>query len=139
METYVQFLNKHWQLSVAFVVISVLILINELINKRQQGKSLTPEQAVASINNDNAKVFDLREATPFKEGHITGSQRVTEKDFDSAKLQKHQDKPIIIVCNRGIQAASVARKLRGKNFSNPMVLQGGIEAWKQANLPLVKK
>lgn len=139
MEQLGRFLQDHWQLSIAFIVISILILLNELINQRKQGKSISPEIAVNFINNNDAIVLDLRNAAAFKAGHIIGAIRISESDFDTPKLSKYKDKDIILVCARGIQAANVANKLRGKEFSNPMVLNGGIEAWKQANLPLIKK
>lgn len=139
MEQLGQFLQNHWQLSVAFVVISILILINELINQRKQGKSVSPEIAVDLINNKNAVVMDLRDAATFKTGHIIGAIRVSENDFETPRFNKYKDKDIILVCARGIQAANLAIKLRSKEFTNPMVLSGGIEAWKQTSLPLIKK
>lgn len=139
MEHLGHFLQNHWQLSVAFVVISVLILINEFLNQRKQGKTVSSEMAIDLINNQNAVVMDLRDAAAFKAGHIIGSMRVSENDFDTPRLTKYKSKDIILVCVRGIQSANLASKLRTKDFTNPMVLSGGIEAWKQANLPLVKK
>ena len=139
MEHLGQFLQNHWQLCVAFVVISILILLNESLNQRKQGKSVSPEMAVDLINNKQAVVMDLRDAAAFKAGHIIGAMRVSENDFDTPRISKYKNKDIILVCVRGVQAASLASKLRTKEYTNPMVLSGGIEAWKQANLPLIKK
>lgn len=134
-----QFIKNHWQLSVALVVISILILINEYLNLRKQGKTISPEKTVDLINNANAVVIDLREPAAFKDGHIISSIRASEADFTTPRFDKYKNKDIILVCNRGIQAANVAKNLRTQGYTNPMVLNGGIEAWKQANLPLVKK
>lgn len=139
MEQLGKFLQNHWQLSIAFIVISILILINELINQRKQGKSISPETAINYINNNDAVVLDLRDAAAFKAGHIIGAIRVSESDFATPKFSKYKNKDIVLVCARGIQAANVATKLRSQDFTNPMVLNGGIEAWRQANLPLIKK
>lgn len=139
MEQFVQFIQNHWQLGVAFVVISILISINELLNLRSQGKSISPEEAVNLINNSNATVIDLRDPVAFKSGHIIGAIRAAEDDFTTPRFNKYKKQDIILVCNRGIQAATLAKKLRSQEYTNPMVLKGGIEAWKQTNLPLVKK
>lgn len=139
MEQFVQFIQSHWQLSVAFVVISSLIGINELLNLRKQGKTISPEEAINLINNANAAIIDLRDPNAFKTGHIIGAIRATEADFSTPRFDKYKNQDIILVCNRGIQAAIVAKNLRSQKFKNPMVLKGGIEAWKQVNLPLVKK
>lgn len=134
-----QFISNHWQLSVAFVIISILIFINEMLNAKKQGKSISPEQAVDLINNENALVVDLRDQVAFKSGHIISSIRASESDFDTAKMHKYKNKTIILVCNRGIQATNLAQKLKKQEYINPMVLSGGIDAWKAANLPLTKK
>lgn len=139
MEQLGQFIKNHWQLGLAFIVISILILINEYLNLRKQGKSISPEKAVDLINNSNVTVMDLRDPTTFQSGHIIGSIRVSEADFTTPRFDKYKKKDIILVCNRGIQAATLAKNLRSKEYTNPMVLNGGIDAWKQANLPLVKK
>lgn len=139
MEQFVQFIQNHWQLGVAFVVISILICINEFLNARKQGKSISPEEAVNLINNANATVIDLRDPNSFKDGHIIGSIRASETDFATPRFSKYKKQDIILVCNRGIQAATLAKNLRAQDYANPMVLRGGIEAWKQTNLPLVKK
>lgn len=134
-----QFIQNHWQLSLAFVIISSLVFINEYLTMKKQGKSLSTEQAINLINNENAVVIDLRDQTMFKTGHIIGSIRASEDDFKSVKMDKYKEKPLILVCTRGIQAANIAKDLRSKNFTNPMILRGGIDAWKEAKLPLVKK
>ncbi len=139
MEQFVQFIQNHWQLGVAFIVISILICINEFLNSRSQGKSITPEEAVNLINNSNAAVIDLRDPAAFKNGHIIGAIRAAEDDFSTPRFNKYKKQDVILVCNRGIQAGALAKTLRAQEYANPMVLKGGIEAWQQASLPLVKK
>ncbi|MDF1757998.1 MAG: rhodanese-like domain-containing protein [Legionellaceae bacterium] len=134
-----QFIQNHWQLSLAFVILSFLVFINEYLEMRKQGKTLSAEQAVELINHENAVVIDLRDPAAFKAGHIIGSIRASEADFETAKMNKYKNKTIILVCNKGIQAAAVAKNIRTKEFTNPMVLNGGIEAWKTASLPIIKK
>lgn len=139
MEHLNEFIVHHWQLFLAFLIVFIIIFINEYLSLQKQGKSLSTDQAVDQINNHDAMVLDLRPLETFKKGHITGSTRATEADFNLPKLQKHKDKPIILVCAKGIEATALATKLRTQGYLNPMVLAGGIEAWLTANLPLVKK
>ena len=134
-----QFIQNHWQMALAFVIISLLIFINELISMKKQGKTVSPEKVVDLINNENAVIFDLRAPALFKAGHIINSVRATEADFDMPKMNKYKDKIVILACARGLQAATVAKKLLTKGYPNTMVLAGGIEAWKALNMPLVKK
>jgi len=91
MNQFVQFIQNHWQLGVAFVVISILIGINELLNIRNLGKSISPEEAVNLINNSNATVIDLRDPATFKSGHIIGAIRAVEADFATPRKYKKPD------------------------------------------------
>ncbi|KTC65552.1 Rhodanese sulfurtransferase like protein (plasmid) [Legionella adelaidensis] len=134
-----QFILNHWMLWVALIVIVVFILINEVISNKKKAKELSPSAAVNMINSQDAVVIDLRDAEAYKTGHIVNSIRATAEDFSQQKMSKYKDKPLILVCPRGVQSSSLANKLRIQGYSNPMVLSGGISAWSAANLPLVKK
>jgi rhodanese-related sulfurtransferase len=138
MENYIQFFHNHWQLSSAFIILCIFVLINELITNRNKPRSLSPEQTVDAMNNHHAVIFDIRDAKSFSEGHITGAIRISEQDIGASRVKKYQDKPVIVVCSRGVQAAATAKKMIAQQFNKTKFLHGGIEAWKQANLPLVK-
>ena len=116
-----QFITHHWELWLLLVGVLLLIGINEFLEQRKQAKTLSPTAAVLKINHDDAVVIDLREA-----------------DVKQKHLDKYKKKPIILVCARGTQSATVAASLRTEGFAEPLVLAGGIAAWQAANLPLVK-
>ncbi len=139
MEHLNQFIHQHWQLCVAFVVILIAIYIHELLASRKQAKSLSPEALVHLMNHGDAIVFDLRPKDIYQKGHIIHSISVTSIDFEQAKMDKYKSKPIVLVCARGVEANTLATKLRSKGYQNPMVLAGGIQAWQTAGLPLPKK
>ena len=133
-----QFITHHWELWLLLVGVLLLIGINEFLEQRKQAKTLSPTAAVLKINHDDAVVIDLREAEPFKAGHIIDSIRISADDVKQKHLDKYKKKPIILVCARGTQSATVAASLRTEGFAEPLVLAGGIAAWHAANLPLVK-
>jgi rhodanese-related sulfurtransferase len=133
-----QFIINHWALWLGVVVILLLIFINERIAQKAQAKEISPQEAVALINGEDAVVFDLRDVENFRNGHIINAIRVNADDFDLPKMNSYKDKTIILVCARGVMANTLATKLRGMNFIKPLVLAGGIGAWQGADLPLVK-
>jgi rhodanese-related sulfurtransferase len=133
------FIEHHWQLCVAFVVIFVIIFIYEYITSQKQGKSLSVEQAVDQINNHDAVVIDLRSAELYKKGHIINAIRASEADFKLPKMQRYKEQPVILVCARGIESNLLAAKLYKQGFMQVMLLTGGISAWQAARLSLVKK
>lgn len=138
MEQLLQFYTNHWALGLALVLILALIFINEFLAQKKRAKELSPTAAIEMINHENAAVIDLREAEPFRAGHIIDAIRASTDDFNQHRMDKYKNTPIILVCARGLQSATLATKLRGQGFTQPMVLAGGITAWQAANLPLVK-
>lgn len=137
MEQLGQFIINHWMLWLAFIGVLFLTFINELISQNKKAKELTPQAAVDMINNENAIVIDLRDKEAYKNGHIIDSINGSAEDFEQAKMAKYKNKPLILVCARGTQAPAVAAKLRGQGVQ-ATVLSGGIAAWQNADLPMVK-
>lgn len=133
-----QFIINHWGLWLAFVVILLLIFINEQMAKKNQANKLSPQETVALINNNEAIIYDIRDNESFKKGHIIDSTRVNADDFAQPKMNANKDKAFILVCANGQQSNELAIKLRAQGFSHAQTLAGGIAGWQQADLPLVK-
>jgi len=133
-----QFITNHWELWLALVLILLAIYINELISQKKRAKELSPQAAVNLINHENAVVVDLRDAESFSKGHIIDAIRASAEDFGQQRMKKYKDKAIILVCAKGLQATSLASKLKKEGFLQVMVLSGGLAAWQAAELPIVK-
>ena len=93
------------------------------------------------INRESGVVVDSRSEKDFKAGHIVdavhlGNEKVSKNDFTS--LEKHKDKPIIVVCSAGLSASKVANQLAKAGFTKVSILKGGMSAWLSAGLPVTK-
>lgn len=138
MEQLSQFIINHWALCAAFIAISALIYVNEWISQKFSIPTLSPQATVEKINHEAAVVIDLRDQDAFSAGHIINAVRAAANDFSQPRMNKYKDKTIILACARGVQAQSLAPKLKSSGFTNIMILAGGITAWQTAGLPLVK-
>jgi rhodanese-related sulfurtransferase len=140
MSIYLHFFMQHWVLSLAFIIVLFIIIVDELKSRGKGGGSVNTEGAVRLINREDAVVLDIRSSELFKKGHILNAINIAKDDLDMniKKLKKHQTSHIIVVCDRGNEASRAALSLRKQGFTNPMVLSGGLEAWKTAKLPLSK-
>ena len=140
MQDIIQFAVNHWLLCGLFIVLLILLLLEEARSKGLLGQ-LGPQDLVQLINRESAVVVDIRNREAFQDGHIVGSvnilQAELEKDFN--QLRKYKDRPIVIVCATGQKSGEIAAKLKKQNFERVHVLSGGINAWKNASMPLVKK
>ena len=119
---------------------SGFMLLWPMLKRGNGGPSATPNEAVALINRANALVLDVRDPAEFASGHIAGAKNIPVAELDTRikEIRRFKDKPVLVNCQSGARSAK-ARELLGKQeFSNVRSLQGGLEAWTQAKLPLVK-
>ena len=133
-----QFIINHWGLCVLFVSILAIILINEHLTKKMQGKEVSPQAAVELLNEESAIVVDLRDKETWRKGHIINAIHASDEDFEKRRMDKYKTKTMILVCARGTQAPALAKKLRSQGFTELLVLAGGMAAWQGCDLPLVK-
>jgi len=138
---YFVFIAKHWYW-VATLIIALLLLIYEESKVRGMGGSrLTPPLATRMINSEEAVVLDIRDASMFAQGHIAGAVNmlVANLECNPKRLENYKQRPVIVVCATGQKSVSIMNKLRKQGFDKVYVLQGGINGWKNANMPLVKR
>ncbi|MGV3740482.1 MAG: rhodanese-like domain-containing protein [Gammaproteobacteria bacterium] len=139
MDSFIQFITNHWPLASAFVGILVILMVYEYYSLQKEGKAISTAQAIEKINHFSAVVVDLRHIETYKKGHIIGAINATANDFQSPKMQAYRDKPLILVCARGIESQSLVPKLHKQGFSQVMSMAGGMSAWQSAHLPVVVK
>lgn len=139
MQEILSFLQNHWMLTSALVVLFVLLSVIELIRQKQGAQRLSPAQVIQFMNHQEATVIDVRPSDAFRAGHIIGSANIplAEMEKNSKKLEKYKSKPIILVCANGIESARATNTLLQQGY-NIFMLAGGIRSWRETEMPLVK-
>ncbi len=139
-DTLQAFAGRHPILSMALLGLTVAIVYNEATALFRGFKGIRPAELTALMNRDNALVVDLRPMADFEKGHIPGSKNVQVSQFDPERkdLAAAKALPVVIVCKAGQTSADAAKRLRKAGFERVHVLDGGIAAWQQADLPLAK-
>ncbi len=135
------FIYDNFILFAALGVILALILRMEIKRATRGFKDITPPEAVQIINKEDAFILDVRESNELAQGSIRNAKHlalsVLKQRVD--ELKSYADKPVIAYCKAGNRSTEACAILKKNNFTNVMSLKGGIEAWKVANLPVVKK
>ena len=138
MDTYLEFAGNH-PLLVSALVFSFFVLIFTELQRNARGLvNVEPQDAVRLINSD-AVVIDLRSPEAFARGHIVNAKNMPYEDLsaNTEKIAKYAKKAIVAVCDAGVTSSKVVDSLRKTGLENVYGLKGGINAWTQANLPLV--
>jgi rhodanese-related sulfurtransferase len=136
-----QFLTKNVFL-VGLALGSAAMLLWPMLKRTAGGvANLTPNEAVLLINRANAVVLDVRDDTEFASGHITEAKHIPLAQLDAriGEIRRFKDKPVIVNCQGGVRSSKACDILRKHEFSKLHNLQGGLAAWIQAKLPVVKE
>jgi len=140
LQTLLAFASDHLMLSLLFVGLTLALIYNEVARLFTGFKSVTPAQLTALINRDDALLIDLSAAGDFEKGHIAGAKNLAMSQFDPENklLIKARELPVALTCRSGTVSAEAAKRLVKAGFKSVYWLDGGIAAWQQAELPLVK-
>lgn len=139
MDEVVAFLTNHWALSALLLVLLLSFLLNESLQGVVGLPRVNPAEAVQLINHQDAQVIDLRNKAAFDAGHIVNALHVPFSEWlnQLTRLENLKQPLILLDANRSdAQKAAKSLKNKGKHV---VLLTGGIEAWREAGLPLVKK
>ena len=141
MEHLPEFVANHLLLVCLFIGLLSLLIWNLFGNSISGIQEITPAEATRMMNHEKAVVLDLRADEDFSAGHILNSVNLPSASIDDdAEIQnKYADKPVILTCARGVESVRTARVMKMKGLKKIFCLKGGIEAWRSANLPLVKQ
>jgi rhodanese-related sulfurtransferase len=134
------FAQLHPLASAALVALTVYIVYSEIARRLTRYARLTPAELTALVNREDALVLDVSAATDFEKGRIAGAKNLPAAQFDPEHklLGKARERPIAVVCRTGQASSEVASKLVKAGWTRVHWLEGGLPAWQQADLPLVK-
>jgi rhodanese-related sulfurtransferase len=136
-----EFAVNNIYLVAAFVVLLALVVFNEMKIATQRFASLTPAAAVQLMNNEDVVVLDVREASETAAGKISKAIQIPVGAVKAriSELEKHKDKTLLVYCKTGTRAGGACKELGQHGFDKVYNLNGGLQAWQEAHLPISKK
>jgi rhodanese-related sulfurtransferase len=127
----------------AVAIVSGGLLVWSSVQRRIAGgggAKLSASAATQLINRRNAVVVDVRESGEYAAGHLPQAKHAPlgELQGKAGSLAKNKETPIILVCQTGQRAGRAQAVLKQAGYSEVYSLEGGLAAWQQAGLPVVK-
>ena len=84
-------------------------------------------------------LIDVRVPQEFDQGYIEGSRNVPFIDLMEGRHALPKDKPLLLICSIGGRSFAAVQLLQEKGYTQVYNLDGGIQAWRRASLPLKTK
>ena len=114
------------------------VLYYEIRLKSQGVTNVTIPQAVQLMNR-GAVVVDVRKPEEFAGGHLVSAKNIPLDTLEADQTkEKFRKKNVLVVCDSGMSSGRAANLLRKAGFEKVFSVRGGIRAWREDNLPLVK-
>lgn len=114
------------------------MLLWPMVQGRSSGPALDTLGATRLINDTHAIVLDVREPGEFAAGHLPNARNIPIGELDKRVGDLPAGKPVLVCCASGARSGRAISLLRKAGHEQVFNLAGGVQAWRQAGLPVVK-
>jgi rhodanese-related sulfurtransferase len=106
-------------------------------------KTITPFELQLLIDKRKVELIDVRPKKEFKTVHALVARSIPLVEFEPRSVLSHRklDKsaPLYLMCRNRILASIAAGGLAVAGLPEPIVVDGGIEAWERQCLPVIRE
>jgi rhodanese-related sulfurtransferase len=114
------------------------MLLWPLVNRQAAGSSLDTLNATRLMNDGDTVIVDVRGNGEFGAGHLPAAKNIPLEDLDKRLGEIPAGKKVLVVCETGQRSGKASSLLKKAGRSEVFGLTGGVAAWRQAGLPIVK-
>ena len=120
----------------------LVLTLCSFLSFAEQTATISQQQLLSLMGapKTNILVLDVRSAEEFAQGHIKGAVNISHEQINEnlSKIIAFKDQPVVVHCRSGRRALSAENALRVAGFSDLRHLDGDMNGWQAADLPLVK-
>ena len=139
MDRLIDYFTNEPLLAGGLVLMTFIVLGYEIRQRIALASAVAPNEAIRLVNS-GAVLVDLRSANQFKDGHIAGAKNLPgdQLSADPKALGKLPARTVVLYCGDGAATAAAQRTLERAGVKDVFGLRGGLAAWTQENLPVIK-
>lgn len=110
------------------------------VQKIQAADDISVQQAL-SMNQQGALLLDVREAGEYAEVHAPTATLIPLGELGARlnEIAAYKDKPIAVMCRSGRRSAKAVKLLQDAGYTQVSNVGGGIMAWENAGLAVVRQ
>jgi hydroxyacylglutathione hydrolase/adenylyltransferase/sulfurtransferase len=90
----------------------------------------------AALDAGEVQLVDVREPYEWEAGRIEGARHLELERLSSQAATIDRDRPVVFHCRAGVRSLMAAQAFKRAGF-DAWSMEGGIQAWHDAGLPLV--
>jgi rhodanese-related sulfurtransferase len=100
--------------------------------------ALRPDHVAELVRSGRAVLVDIREVDEYARRHIAGALSRPLSGFETAHLKIEPGREVVFTCRTGMRTAANCDRLAATVDGEAFVLEGGLDAWTAAGLPVVE-
>lgn len=127
-----------------FIKSTLLLLLSlcAFISFAEQTATISQQELLTLMATpaSNTIVLDVRTPSEFAQGHIKGAINISHDQINDnlSKIIGYKNQTVVVHCRSGRRAVSAENALRAAGFSDLRHLDGDMNGWQAADLPLIK-
>ena len=137
------FLIDNWVLVLAALTSGGLLLVPTLRYAQGGSGSVSVSEAVRLINREKGVLVDISTAAEFAAGHASGARHIAAEQLAATPLPSglpsNKALPVLLMCASGQRSQKAAQALRSAGYERALSVQGGLQAWREAQMPIDKQ
>ena len=101
--------------------------------------SISPIEAKRLMDRENALFVDIREPEEFAREQIEGARLAPLSVLTFQAPDPDRERAAVFYCHSGRRTKDNAGTLEGRGFAVTYFMEGGLEGWKKAELPVIQR
>jgi rhodanese-related sulfurtransferase len=98
---------------------------------------IDPQSLAARLKSGELALIDIREADEYAREHIAGAVSLPLSRLEAGHVALDAGKDVVFHCRSGMRTNSNCDRLAARVEGGAFTLDGGLESWKRAGLPVV--
>lgn len=107
------------------------------MNETTSFRTIDAASAIGLVEKGEARVLDARDRAAYDHGHIAGAEHLTEASLRDFLQGTPKKRPVLIYCALGHASEAVAQTFAESGFAEVFSLEGGYEAFANAQVERV--
>ena len=97
---------------------------------------IDPKTVADGLKAGKFHLIDIREADEFAREHIGGAVSIPLSTVEHADVKLEAGRTAVFHCKSGMRTEANCAKLAARVDGDALILEGGLDAWKKAGLPV---